>query len=143
MSYSIIALYGAWIIDAIVILVLAIVDLIKVIGTDDVGYCNYEHNLTPKPHSVTIAEFGMIGDSNMEDSGLLKYCLLFEVILRQRRGAQLYVPKGKYLTESFNLTSHLTLLLEEGTGIFGSQASTTINTVYPLLWLLYTSNAGI
>ncbi|KAG0482348.1 hypothetical protein HPP92_010432 [Vanilla planifolia] len=36
-------------------------------------------------------------------------------------GAQLYVPKGKWLTGSFNLTSHLTLFLDKGAVIIGNQ----------------------
>jgi polygalacturonase len=36
-------------------------------------------------------------------------------------GAQLYVPKGRWLTGSFNLTSHLTLYLEKGAVIIGSK----------------------
>ncbi|KAL2660980.1 hypothetical protein AAZV13_03G175500 [Glycine max] len=36
-------------------------------------------------------------------------------------GAQLYVPSGKWLTGSFNLTSHLTLFLERGAIIIASQ----------------------
>jgi polygalacturonase len=33
---------------------------------------------------------------------------------------QLYVPKGRWLTGSFNLNSHLTLYLEKGVVISGS-----------------------
>ncbi|KAK9274647.1 hypothetical protein L1049_021898 [Liquidambar formosana] len=36
-------------------------------------------------------------------------------------GAQLYVPPGRWLTGSFNLTSHLKLFLEKGAIILGSQ----------------------
>jgi polygalacturonase len=36
-------------------------------------------------------------------------------------GAQLNVPKGRWVTGSFNLTSNFTLFLEEGAVILGSQ----------------------
>ncbi|CAN1250523.1 Probable polygalacturonase [Linum perenne] len=36
-------------------------------------------------------------------------------------GSQLNVPKGRWLTGSFNLTSNFTLFLEDGDVILGSQ----------------------
>ncbi|XP_057420728.1 probable polygalacturonase isoform X2 [Lotus japonicus] len=44
----------------------------------------------------------------------------------------LYVPPGKWLTQSFNLTSHLTLFLEKGAVIIGSQDPYHSEVVDPL-----------
>ncbi|XLU53196.1 hypothetical protein S245_047844, partial [Arachis hypogaea] len=47
-------------------------------------------------------------------------------------GAQLYVPPGKWLIGSFNLTSHLTLFFLEKGAIIGSQDPTHWDVVKPL-----------
>lgn len=41
--------------------------------------------------------------------------------LRRREGTLLYIPSGVYLTESFNLTSRMTLYLAKGAVIKASQ----------------------
>ena len=47
-------------------------------------------------------------------------------------GAQLFVQAGKWLTGSFNLTSHLTVYLDAGAVILGSQDSEDWSVISPL-----------
>ncbi|KAI8009532.1 putative polygalacturonase [Camellia lanceoleosa] len=50
----------------------------------------------------------------------------------EKGGAQLYMPLGTWLIESFNLTSHLTLFLARGAIILGSQDASHYEVVEPL-----------
>ncbi|KAL8469924.1 hypothetical protein ACS0TY_032696 [Phlomoides rotata] len=45
---------------------------------------------------------------------------------RREVGAQLNVPRGKWLTGSFNLTSNFTLFLDDGAFVLGSQVTNLI-----------------
>ncbi|KAG6494952.1 hypothetical protein ZIOFF_042739 [Zingiber officinale] len=47
---------------AIVILVLSIFNANEATGSDGGGCCNCKHNMAPRRHSVTITEFGAVGD---------------------------------------------------------------------------------
>lgn len=85
------------------------------------GECNSEKRLTPRPHSVSILEFGAIGDGKTLNTVAFQNAIFYLKSFTDKGGAQLYVPSGKWLTGSFNLTSHLTLFLEKEAVILGSQ----------------------
>ncbi|RWW31166.1 hypothetical protein GW17_00004216 [Ensete ventricosum] len=108
--------------EAIVILILAVADAIEVSGSSD-GYCNYNHISTPRPHSVTITEFGAVGDGVTLNTVAFQNAVFYLRSFADKGGAQLYVPQGRWLTGSFNLTSHLTLFLETDAVIIGSGIS--------------------
>eukprot|EP00252_Welwitschia_mirabilis_P007137 TRINITY_DN1823_c0_g1_i1.p1 TRINITY_DN1823_c0_g1~~TRINITY_DN1823_c0_g1_i1.p1 ORF type:complete len:476 (-),score=83.04 TRINITY_DN1823_c0_g1_i1:193-1620(-) len=74
-----------------------------------------------RPHSVSITEFGAVGDGATLNTVAFRNAIFYVNSLAEKGGAQLYVPAGKWLTGSFNLTSHLTLYLEAGAEILGSQ----------------------
>ncbi|XP_065029543.1 probable polygalacturonase isoform X1 [Musa acuminata AAA Group] len=107
---------------AIVILILAVADAIEASGSSD-GYCNYKHISTSRPHSVTITEFGAVGDGLTLNTVAFQNAVFYLRSFADKGGAQLYVPQGRWLTGSFNLTSHLTLFLEQDAIIIGSQDS--------------------
>ncbi|KAJ4775692.1 Pectin lyase-like superfamily protein [Rhynchospora pubera] len=75
----------------------------------------------PRKVVSSIKEFGGVGD------GITSNTEAFRKAVKQLSkhgadgGAQLNVPSGRWLTGSFNLTSHFTLFLEEGACILGSQ----------------------
>lgn len=89
-------------------------------GKDDHGPCKQEV-LNPRPHSVSILEFGAVGDGKTLNTVAFQNAVFYVKSFADKGGAQLYVPSGRWLTGSFNLTSHLTLFLERGATIIASQ----------------------
>ena len=85
------------------------------------GQCKYKRGLAPRPHSVSILEFGAVGDGVTLNTLAFQNAIFYLRSFADKGGAQLYVPKGRWLTGSFNLTSHLTLFLEKDAVILGSQ----------------------
>ncbi|XP_014514597.1 probable polygalacturonase [Vigna radiata var. radiata] len=89
-------------------------------GQDDHGPCK-QKVLDPRPHSVSILEFGAVGDGKTLNTVAFQNAVFYAKSFADKGGAQLYVPSGKWLSGSFNLTSHLTLFLERGATIIASQ----------------------
>ncbi|KAF0896199.1 hypothetical protein E2562_019687 [Oryza meyeriana var. granulata] len=85
-----------------------------------------------RPHSVTITEFGAVGDGNTLNTLPFQNAVFYARSFADKGGAQLYVPKGRWLTGSFNLTSHLTLFLEEEAVIIGTKDPSQWPIVEPL-----------
>ncbi|KAH6810288.1 Pectin lyase-like superfamily protein [Perilla frutescens var. frutescens] len=74
----------------------------------------------PPPRRVvkSIADFGGVGDGETSNTAAFRRAV---EQLRGSGGAQLNVPRGRWLTGSFNVTSDFTLFLEDGAVILGSQ----------------------
>ncbi|KAK7392278.1 hypothetical protein VNO78_20711 [Psophocarpus tetragonolobus] len=89
-------------------------------GEDDQGPCK-QKKLDPRPHSVSILEFGAVGDGKTLNTLAFQNAVFYVKSFADKGGAKLYVPSGKWLTGSFNLTSHLTLFLERGATLIASQ----------------------
>ncbi|XP_024968600.1 probable polygalacturonase [Cynara cardunculus var. scolymus] len=85
------------------------------------GECNIDRHLIPRPHSVSILEFGAVADGKTVNTVAFQNAIFYLKSFTDKGGAQLYVPSGKWLTGSFNLTSHLTLFLEKDAVILGSE----------------------
>ncbi|KAJ4722096.1 Pectin lyase-like superfamily protein [Melia azedarach] len=103
------------------LLLLALCNAIKIYGEENDGQCDYKLTLDPRPHSVSITEFGAVGDGKTLNTLAFQNAIFYLKSFADKGGAQLYVPPGRWLTGSFNLTSHLTLFLEKGAVILGSQ----------------------
>ncbi|XP_072997833.1 probable polygalacturonase [Typha latifolia] len=117
----------------LVVVLLALAVLSGVKGNGGVsGQCKYTKELAPRPHSVTITEFGAVGDGVTSNTVAFQNAIFYLRSFTDKGGAQLYVPKGRWLTGSFNLTSHLTLFLERDAVIIGSQESSQWPIVEPL-----------
>ncbi|KAH7573514.1 hypothetical protein JRO89_XS03G0162700 [Xanthoceras sorbifolium] len=114
------------------LLLLALCNAIKVHGEESEGQCDYKLTLDPRPHSVSILEFGAVGDGKTLNTIAFQNAIFYLKSFADKGGAQLYVPPGKWLTGSFNLTSHLTLFLEKGAVILGSQDPSHWDIVDPL-----------
>ncbi|CAA0830229.1 Pectin lyase-like superfamily protein [Striga hermonthica] len=69
----------------------------------------------------SIAEFGGVGDGRTSNTAAFRRAVEYMDGFKGRGGAQLNVPRGRWLTGSFNLTSDFTLFLEDGAVILGSQ----------------------
>ncbi|GKV31416.1 hypothetical protein SLEP1_g40106 [Rubroshorea leprosula] len=103
------------------ILLLALCNAVRIYGEESNGQCDYKLTLDPRPHSVSILEFGAVGDGKTLNTLAFQNAIFYLKSFADKGGAQLYVPPGRWLTGSFNLTSHLTLFLEKGAVILGSQ----------------------
>ncbi|KAK1262835.1 putative polygalacturonase [Acorus gramineus] len=73
---------------------------------------------------ATVEEFGGVGDGITSNTEAFRRAV--ETIARGG-GGRLVVPKGRWVTGSFNLTSNFTLYLEEGAVILGSQVCESFN----------------
>ncbi|KAJ6289175.1 hypothetical protein OIU76_025057 [Salix suchowensis] len=70
---------------------------------------------------MSITEFGGVGDGKTSNTETFRKAIRYLKRFGESGGAQLNVPKGRWVTGSFNLTSNFTLFLEEGAVILGSQ----------------------
>ncbi|CAM6120744.1 unnamed protein product [Calypogeia fissa] len=77
--------------------------------------------LINRPHSVSITEFGAVGDGKTLNTKAFENAIFYLRTFAEKGGAQLYIPAGQWVTGSFNLTSHLTLYLDKDAVILGSQ----------------------
>lgn len=126
------------------LLLLALSNAVKINGEESDGQCDYKLTLDPRPHSVSILEFGAVGDGKTLNTIAFRNAIFYLKSFADKGGAQLYVPPGRWLTGSFNLTSHLTLFLEKGAVILGSQVLiyapcvfSTFLFVSSFFWLLH------
>ncbi|CAN0855632.1 Probable polygalacturonase [Linum grandiflorum] len=96
------------------------------------GRCDHKPSLQPRPHSVSILEFGAVGDGKTLNTIAFQNAIFYLKSFADKGGAQLYVPTGKWLTGSFNVTSHLTLFLAKNAVILASQNPSHWDLVDPL-----------
>ncbi|XP_056853382.1 probable polygalacturonase [Raphanus sativus] len=99
---------------------LAFTNLLLIRGESNDAICKDRFKLDPRPHSVSILEFGAVGNGEYLNTVAFQNAIFYLKSFADKGGAQLYVPPGKWLTGSFNLTSHLTLFLEKGATILAS-----------------------
>ncbi|PQQ08068.1 putative polygalacturonase [Prunus yedoensis var. nudiflora] len=116
----------------VLLLLLTLSNAIDLGGEEDEKPCDYNLTLEPRPHSVSILEFGAVGDGRTLNTLAFQNAIFYLKSFADKGGAQLYVPPGRWLTGSFNLTSHLTLFLEKGAVILGSQDPSHWEVVEPL-----------
>lgn len=74
-----------------------------------------------RPHSVSITDFGAVGDGKTLNTHAFENAIFYLRSYAANGGAQLYIPVGLWLTGSITLISHLTLFLENGATILGSE----------------------
>lgn len=63
---------------------------------------------------ISITDFGGVGDGRTVNTKAFRAAIYRIQHLRRRGGTVLYIPPGVFLTESFSLTSHMTLFLARG-----------------------------
>ncbi|KAJ7952132.1 Pectin lyase-like superfamily protein [Quillaja saponaria] len=81
---------------------------------------------------ISITDFGGVGDGRTLNTKAFQEAIYRIQHLRRRGGALLYIPPGVYLTESFNLTSHMTLYLARGAVIKATQDTLNWPLIAPL-----------
>ena len=78
-------------------------------------------------HTASIVDFGGIGDGLTLNTLAFQQAVSYLSSFSKKGGSQLNVPPGKWLTGSFNLTSHFTLFLHKDAVILGSQVLDFLN----------------
>ncbi|XP_010541559.1 PREDICTED: probable polygalacturonase isoform X2 [Tarenaya hassleriana] len=81
---------------------------------------------------ISITDFGGVGDGRTVNTKAFRAAIYRIQHLRRRGGTLLYIPPGVYLTESFNLTSHMTLYLARGAVIRAVQDTLNWPLIAPL-----------
>ncbi|XP_052191101.1 probable polygalacturonase [Diospyros lotus] len=105
----------------LLLLLLPLSNADKIVSEGSERQCKYKPELENRPHSVSVVEFGAIGDGKTLNTVAFQNAIFYAKSFADKGGAQLYVPPGRWLTQSFNLTSHLTLFLAKGAIILGSK----------------------
>lgn len=75
----------------------------------------------PRKVVMSIADFGGVGDGVTSNTETFRRAVQYMQRFGNQGGSQLNVPRGRWVTGSFNFTSNFTLFLEEGAVILGSQ----------------------
>ena len=87
------------------------------------SHCKQTDSGEIRPHSVTITEFGAVGDGVTLNTKAFQNAIFYLNSFADKGGAKLFVPAGRWLTGSFDLISHLTLWLDKDAVILGSKVS--------------------
>ncbi|KAM4068943.1 hypothetical protein ACB094_12G051200 [Castanea mollissima] len=74
-----------------------------------------------RKHNAVLTDFGAVGDGKTSNTKAFNAVIQNLSTYASDGGAQLIVPPGKWLTGSFNLTSHFTLFLHKDAVILGTQ----------------------
>ncbi|XVF80389.1 hypothetical protein PTKIN_Ptkin15bG0066600 [Pterospermum kingtungense] len=96
------------------------------------SHCRHADLGEIRPHSVTITEFGAVGDGVTLNTKAFQNAIFYLNSFADKGGAKLFVPAGRWLTGSFDLISHLTLWLDKDAVILGSENSDDWPVVDPL-----------
>ncbi|KAL6280572.1 hypothetical protein ACE6H2_017453 [Prunus campanulata] len=81
---------------------------------------------------ISITDFGGVGDGVTLNTKAFREAIYRIEHLKRRGGTLLYIPPGVYVTQSFNLTSHMTLYLSKGAVIKATQDTRTWPLIAPL-----------
>lgn len=84
---------------------------------DEFDYCA----ISCRAHSASLADFGGVGDGTTSNTQAFKTAVDHLSQYAADGGSMLYVPPGKWLTGSFNLTSHFTLFLHKDAILLATQ----------------------
>lgn len=74
-----------------------------------------------RAHAASITDFGGVGDGKTLNTKAFQNAVNELSQYADQGGAQLFVPAGRWLTGSFNLTSHFTLFLDKDAVLLASQ----------------------
>ncbi|KAG5231604.1 polygalacturonase [Salix suchowensis] len=96
------------------------------------SHCQRGNPAEIRPHSVTITEFGAVGDGVTLNTKAFQNAIFYLNSFADKGGAKLFVPAGQWLTGSFDLISHLTLWLDKDAIILGSTNSDDWPVIDPL-----------
>ena len=117
----------------VVALFLSAVTVAEVITCSGIVPMRYRYD------KVSITDFGGVGDGRTLNTKAFREAIFRIQHLKRRGGTLLYIPPGVYLTESFNLTSHMTLYLAKDAVIKATQVLILISStlLFKLLFFLF------
>ncbi|KAH0643250.1 hypothetical protein KY290_035468 [Solanum tuberosum] len=85
-----------------------------------------------RAHTASLTDFGGIGDGTTLNTDAFRTAVDHLSQFQSDGGSMLYVPAGKWLTGSFNLTSHFTLYLDKDAVLLASQDENDYPVIAPL-----------
>ncbi|KAM7531332.1 hypothetical protein LguiB_034742 [Lonicera macranthoides] len=85
-----------------------------------------------RAHSASVTDFGGVGDGTTSNTRAFQAAIDHLSQYESTGGSQLFVPPGKWLTGSFNLTSHFTLFLHKDAVLLASQDESEWAVIEPL-----------
>ncbi|XP_057520538.1 probable polygalacturonase [Amaranthus tricolor] len=101
-------------------------------GAQDEVTCSGIVPLKNRYDKISITDFGAVGDGKTVNTKAFRAAIFRIKHYKRRGGTLLYVPPGVYLTDRFNLTSHMTLYLASGAVIKASQVVSKDVSYWPL-----------
>ncbi|XP_021757649.1 probable polygalacturonase [Chenopodium quinoa] len=101
-------------------------------GADDLVTCSEIVPMRNRYDKISITDFGGVGDGKTVNTKAFREAIYRIEHLGRIGGSLLYIPPGVYLTERFNLTSHMTLYLASGAVIKATQDTSTWPLADPL-----------
>lgn len=86
--------------------------------------CSGSMPMRRRRNLITITQFGGVGDGRTLNTKAFLEAIYWIQHLGRKGGTLLYIPPGVWLTESFNLTSHMTLFLARDAVLKATQVGT-------------------
>ncbi|KAK9144886.1 hypothetical protein Sjap_004789 [Stephania japonica] len=88
---------------------------------DEISLKSDKHSTHCRKHKASLADFGGVNDGKTSNTKAFKAAIDQLGKLASNGGSMLVVPPGKWLTGSFNLTSHFTLYIHKDAVLLASQ----------------------
>lgn len=79
-----------------------------------------------RAHGASLTDFGGVGDGKTSNTKVFQTAINHLSQYSSDGGSLLYIPSGRWLTGSFNVTSHFTLYLDKDAVLLGSQVRNSI-----------------
>ncbi|XP_057800139.1 probable polygalacturonase isoform X2 [Salvia miltiorrhiza] len=95
---------------------------------DNFQYCA----ISCRAHGASLTDFGGVGDGTTSNTRAFQAAVDHLGQFAAYGGSMLFVPPGKWLTGSFNLTSHFTLFLHKDAVLLASQDESEWAVIEPL-----------
>ncbi|KAE8055343.1 hypothetical protein FH972_012188 [Carpinus fangiana] len=104
------------------------VEGLKALASDSFEY----RAISCRAHGASLKDFGGVGDGITSNTKAFQAAIDNLTQYASDGGSQLFVPPGKWLTGSFNLTSHFTLYLHKDAVLLASQDENEWPVIDPL-----------